>query len=67
MRGNCDSREERRSIMAAKIKKSKGKVSKGDKYSCAVCGMVVTVDEVCGCMDVCDIICCGTQMAPKKR
>jgi hypothetical protein len=53
--------------MAAKTKKRAGKVSRGDRYSCGVCGMVVTVDEVCGCMDVCDIVCCGRQMAPKKK
>jgi hypothetical protein len=31
-----------------------------------VCGLAVTVDEVCGCVDVCDIICCGKPMKPKK-
>ncbi len=36
----------------------------GAKYTCSVCGLKVTVDEVCGCVDYCDIICCGEQMKP---
>jgi hypothetical protein len=31
-----------------------------------VCGLVVTVDEACGCIEACDIICCEQQMQPKK-
>jgi hypothetical protein len=27
---------------------------------------VVSVDEACGCVDACDIICCGTEMKLKK-
>lgn len=42
------------------------KALKGDSYSCSVCGLVVTVDEVCGCVDTCDIICCSEPMKPKK-
>jgi len=53
--------------MAAKGKAKTGKAARGDKYSCRVCGMVVTVDEPCGCMDVCDIICCGKQMEIKNK
>ena len=30
-------------------------------------GVPVTVDEVCGCIDTCDIICCEKPMKPKKR
>jgi len=48
-------------------KVSKKGVKKGDVYQCGVCGLAVTVDEVCGCVDVCDIICCEKQMKPKKR
>lgn len=47
-----------------KIKKS---TQKGDKYTCEICGLVVSVDEICGCMDFCDIICCNTHMKPKKK
>ena len=56
--------------VAAKAKKpaktSKKKVKQGDRYSCDVCGLVVSVDEACGCVDACDIICCGQQMKATK-
>lgn len=42
-------------------------IKKGDRYACSVCGVAVRVDEVCGCVDMCDIICCGKQMKPKKK
>jgi hypothetical protein len=45
----------------------KNVVKKGDVYQCSVCGLAVTVDEVCGCVNACDIICCDKQMKPKKR
>jgi hypothetical protein len=48
-------------------KVTKKGVKKGDVYKCSVCGLAVTVDEVCGCVDACDIICCEKPMKPKKR
>jgi len=50
---------------------AKKKVAEGDTYACEVCGLAVTVDEVCGCVGVCDIICCSKPMKaraskPKK-
>jgi hypothetical protein len=48
-------------------KVSKKGVKKGDVYQCGVCGLAVKVDEVCGCVDACDIICCEKPMKPKKR
>jgi len=48
-------------------KTTKKKIKKGAKYGCSVCGIAVSVDEVCGCVDVCDIICCGKQMIPRKK
>jgi len=42
-------------------------VKKGDAFKCGVCGLAVTVDEVCGCIDYYDIICCEKLMKPKKR
>ena len=36
-------------------------------WRCDIKALAVTVDEVCGRADVCDIICCGEQMKPKKR
>jgi hypothetical protein len=54
----------------AKSKKSKKpgkskKSAKGDTLACGTCGLVVTVDNVCGCVDVCDVVCCGTEMKAK--
>jgi hypothetical protein len=51
---------------AVAAKKPALKTSKGDAYECGVCGLLVTVDETCGCADVCDIICCGKPMKIKK-
>ncbi len=53
--------------MTKTAKKTTKKTKKGAKYECSVCGVAVTIDEVCGCMDVCDLICCGKQMKPKKK
>jgi len=47
-------------------KASKKGIKKGDSYKCTVCGLVLSVDEVCGCVDTCDIICCEKPMTPKK-
>jgi hypothetical protein len=47
---------------ATKPAKTGEKVRAGDQYSCEVCGLVVSVDEACGCVDACDIVCCGQQM-----
>jgi hypothetical protein len=44
----------------------KRKVVKDDSYVCESCGLVVSVDEVCDCVDVCDIICCGQPMKRKE-
>ena len=48
-------------------KTTKRTLKKGAKYECSVCGIAVSVDEVCGCVDVCDIICCGKQIKPRKK
>lgn len=53
----------------AKAKASKAKKAKagrGNQLYCEVCGLVVSIDEACGCAGVCDIICCEQQMQPKK-
>ena len=52
---------------AKKIPVKRGKKTrKGDQYSCEVCGLVVSVDETCGCVDACDIVCCGEEMKARK-
>ncbi len=48
-------------------KVAKKGIKKGDVYKCSVCGLAVRVDEVCGCIDTCDIICCDRQMKPKRK
>ena len=54
-------------VAAKKTPAKRGKkTSKGDQYSCQVCGLVVSVDETCGCVDTCDIICCGEEMKARK-
>jgi len=50
------------------VKKSVKKgAKKGDVYKCGVCGLAVKVDNVCGCVDYCDIVCCEKQMKPVRK
>lgn len=46
--------------------KAKKRIAKGDSYACEVCGLAVSVDEACGCVEVCDILCCGKPMKARK-
>lgn len=50
---------------AAKKPRAKSKAAKGDSYVCDVCGLSLTVDEECGCVDVHEILCCEKPM--RKR
>jgi hypothetical protein len=52
----------------APVKKAaaKGKNKVGLGYTCGVCGLSVTVDEDCGCVESHDIICCETPMKKKR-
>jgi hypothetical protein len=45
---------------------SKKKFSKGESYGCDKCGLVVTIDEHCGCEDTCEIMCCSQPMKQRK-
>jgi hypothetical protein len=45
---------------------SRGGLKTGDQYKCSVCGLVVSVDETCGCVQKCDIVCCDTPMKKKR-
>jgi hypothetical protein len=38
------------------------KVNKNDKLVCEKCGLVVSVDTICGCAVACDLLCCGKEM-----
>ncbi len=51
----------------AKLVAKKAGTVKGNKYACVTCGLVVTVDKACGCVDVCDILCCGKPMSTTKK
>jgi len=42
-------------------------MKKDDKLVCEQCGLIVTVDNICGCVDVCDLICCGKEMKGKRK
>lgn len=53
--------------MQKKRTKKETKTKKGNKYTCQECGLVVTIDKPCGCVEECDIICCGQPMKPKKK
>lgn len=52
--------------MAKKIVKKKARAKRGSRYSCSICGLIVTVDNICGCVETCDIVCCGEEMKPKR-
>jgi hypothetical protein len=49
----------------AKRGMARGKDKVGDRYACEVCGLSVTVDEDCGCVETHDIICCSEPMKKK--
>lgn len=38
----------------------------GSKYACVSCGLIITVDKACGCVDMCEILCCGAPMKTSK-
>jgi len=62
----ADSKEENMVKEKAVKRATKKSVKKGEVYKCGVCGLAVRVDEVCGCIDACDIICCEKPMRAKR-
>jgi hypothetical protein len=65
---SCQPLKEEAMVKKKAAKKvTKKSIKKGDVYECSVCGLAVRVDEVCGCVDACDIICCEKPMRAKKR
>jgi hypothetical protein len=38
---------------------------KGEKYKCEECGLIVVVDDPCGC-EVVELMCCEQPMKPVK-
>jgi len=64
MKGESNANEEGSEETGEKA--AKKAVKKGEAYKCTVCGLVVSVDETCGCVDTCDIICCELPMSQEK-
>jgi rubrerythrin len=62
----ANNREENMVKKRAAKRATKKSVKKGDVYKCSVCGLAIKVDEVCGCVDTCDIICCEKPMRVQK-
>ncbi len=52
--------------MAKKKVHKKTNSRKGLRYGCSVCGLSVTVDNVCGCVETHPIACCGQEMKRRK-
>ena len=38
---------------------------KGEKYKCEACGLIVVVEDPCGCQTV-ELLCCEAPMKPVK-
>jgi len=53
-------------VKKAKKPVAKGKSKKGQTLECGVCGLSVTVDEICGCAEEHPIICCMKPMRKKR-
>ncbi|OPY04011.1 MAG: hypothetical protein A4E61_00916 [Syntrophorhabdus sp. PtaB.Bin184] len=51
----------------AKPAAAKAVNKKGTKYRCNVCGLVVSVDTVCNCVELCDLVCCSKPMQVVKK
>ncbi|MGA2572802.1 MAG: hypothetical protein ABSF36_01180 [Candidatus Methanomethylicaceae archaeon] len=41
-------------------------MAKGDKYKCDECGLVLVVEDECGCT-TCDVVCCDKPMKKVKK
>jgi len=55
----------KKTAVKATAKKTAG-MKKGNRYSCVVCGLAVTVDTACGCPETAHLVCCETPMRMKK-
>ena len=56
----------KKAVKKTKPAKTPG-LKKGSKLICNICGMVVAVDNACGCVETCDLICCGKPMKEKNN
>ena len=39
---------------------------KGERYKCDDCGLVVLIEDPCGC-EVCELVCCAKPMKPVAK
>ena len=51
---------------ARKTARKTAGVKEGSRYTCAVCGLTVTVDTACGCAETAHLICCEKPMKVKR-
>jgi hypothetical protein len=58
---------DKKAAAPAKKREVKKSSMKGQRYECSVCGLAVSIDEDCGCVETCDIICCGEPMKAAKK
>jgi hypothetical protein len=58
---------EKKAVKKAVKKTAKKTMKEGEPHQCTVCGLAITIDELCGCVDACDIVCCEKPMKPKKK
>jgi hypothetical protein len=52
--------------VAKKPAPKKTAMKEGNRYVCRVCGLGVTVDTACGCVETAHLICCEKPMKAKK-
>ncbi len=51
---------------AKKVTAGKAAMKEGNRYVCGVCGLAVTVDTACGCVETAHLVCCEKPMRPGK-
>lgn len=56
-----------RKAVPAKKTAATRKLAKGDSLECNMCGLVITIDEDCGCAEEHMILCCDEPMAARKK
>jgi hypothetical protein len=55
-----------RKPVAKKTAAKKAAMKEGSRYVCSVCGLGVTVDTACGCVETAHLICCEKPMKAGK-
>lgn len=55
----------KKTVAKKTVKKTAG-IKAGNRYTCGVCGLAVTVDTACGCAEAAHLICCERPMKEKR-